>query len=178
MRGIWKRPEHFQSMGQLWKTNGAVAHIHCKLCVEGTSQSVIPGRCVSGDFAHLLEIMEPPYCSRTLSSLPAPSFLFSTAVPLFSFTVCLWIFIQKTASGTLPRFSFHHLTHHAHLPCLTFFFWRIISSWYCVGFCCTMKWISHMYTYIPSLLIHSSSHPSRSSQSPELTALHYTAALH
>jgi len=30
-----------------------------------------------------------------------------------------------------------------------FYYWNIIA---CVSFCCTMMWISHMYTYIPSLL--------------------------
>ena len=32
-----------------------------------------------------------------------------------------------------------------------FFYWSIIAL-QCVSFCCTMKWISYMYTYIPSLL--------------------------
>ena len=44
------------------------------------------------------------------------------------------------------------------LLCLTFLFflidlcWIKIASQYCVSFSCTTKWISHMHTYIPSLL--------------------------
>ena len=40
--------------------------------------------------------------------------------------------------------------------CLVFlnlfnFNWRIIALQYCVGFCHTAAWISHRYTYVPSL---------------------------
>ena len=47
-----------------------------------------------------------------------------------------------------------------------------------VSFCCTMKWISYMYTYVPSPL-HlpptTPPHPSRSSQSSELSSPCYSA---
>ena len=35
---------------------------------------------------------------------------------------------------------------------LFIFNWRTIALQYCVGFCHTSTWISHRYTYVPSLL--------------------------
>ena len=49
----------------------------------------------------------------------------------------------------------------------------------CVSFCCATERISHMYTYIPSLLdlppTFPPSHTCRSPQSTELSSLNYTA---
>ena len=40
------------------------------------------------------------------------------------------------------------------------FNWRITGLQYCVGFCHTVTWIIHQYTYVPSFLNHSpTSHP-------------------
>ena len=39
-----------------------------------------------------------------------------------------------------------------HFIFLIYFNWRIIASQCCVGFCHTSIWMSHRYTYIPSLL--------------------------
>ena len=33
-----------------------------------------------------------------------------------------------------------------------YFYWGIYALQYCVTFCCTMKWINYIYTYIPSVL--------------------------
>ena len=49
----------------------------------------------------------------------------------------------------------------------------------CVGFCCTIMWISHKYAYLPSIMSLPPtlpSHACRSSQSTELSSLCYTAA--
>ena len=60
---------------------------------------------------------------------------------------------------------------------LTFYNWSIIYL-QCVHFCCTIMWVSCMYTYIPSLLslppTPTLSHPSRSSQRTELRSLCYS----
>ena len=65
---------------------------------------------------------------------------------------------------------------------LIFFNWRIIALKHCVGFCHTSIWISHRYTYIPSLLkplsSPSPSQPSRLSQSTDLNSLCHTANSH
>ena len=55
------------------------------------------------------------------------------------------------------------------------FDWKIIALQCCVGFCHTSTWISHRYTYIPSLLnLPSISHPSRLSQSIKLSSVYHT----
>ena len=63
-----------------------------------------------------------------------------------------------------------------------FFYWSIIVFQCCISFHCTIKWISSMYTYIPSILdlppTFPPSHLSRSSQSTELSTLWYPAAFH
>ena len=59
--------------------------------------------------------------------------------------------------------------------------WGIIALQYWVGCCRTSPCISHRYTYFPSLLNLppiSPSHPSRPSQSTDLSSLCYIAASH
>ena len=65
------------------------------------------------------------------------------------------------------------------------FYWNIISFQWCIRFCCTTSWISHIYIYIhiypfslelPSHL-HPSSHPSRTqSWAPCITQRHPTSS--
>ena len=63
-----------------------------------------------------------------------------------------------------------------------YFNWRVIALKCCAGFCCTTTyglWIGHKYTCVPSVLSISPcppSHPSRSTQSTELSSWSYTAA--
>ena len=62
---------------------------------------------------------------------------------------------------------------------LIYFNWRIIALQCCVGFCHPSTWISHRYTYVPSLLdLPATFHTSRLSQSPRLSSLYYTATSH
>ena len=85
------------------------------------------------------------------------------------------------AINPLPDIWLANIFSHS-VSCLpTFFFhWSVIALPCCVSFCCAMKWISCMYTYIPWDLPTTSlpSHPSRSSQSFELSFLGFTADSH
>ena len=63
---------------------------------------------------------------------------------------------------------------------LFIFYWGIVALQCSVSFFCTVKWISHVCTYTPpsGTSLASPSHPSRSSQSTELSSLCSTAASH
>ena len=57
----------------------------------------------------------------------------------------------------IPRHKFSLITRwllpfSLFLHYLKIFYWRIIALQYCVGFCHVTMWISHKYTYVPSLL--------------------------
>ena len=59
------------------------------------------------------------------------------------------------------------------------FNWRIIALQYVVGFCHISTWISHRYTYIPSLLnLSPSSHLSRLAQGSGWSSLHHIENSH
>ena len=79
-----------------------------------------------------------------------------------------------------PNGTYHD--HELDLCSVFNFSWRIIALQYCVSFCRTSTWISHGYTYIPSLLPPlpppTTTHPFRLSQSTDLSSLHYTANSH
>ena len=65
---------------------------------------------------------------------------------------------------------------------IVYFNWRMIALQYWLGFCLITTWISHRYTYVPSLLnlppTPTPSHSSRLSQSTSLGSLSHTANSH
>ena len=71
----------------------------------------------------------------------------------------LWPSSWGSHPSTHPSTHTHtHTYTHSLLICFSFFlfkinfYWSIATSQCYVSFCCTAKWISCMYTYIPSLL--------------------------
>jgi len=70
----------------------------------------------------------------------------------------LSLYIQFCVVEVLSFSSFRKKTKTAFLKFI--FNWSITAFQYCVGFCYTSTWISHRYTYVPSLLtLHPISHP-------------------
>ena len=97
----------------------------------------------------------------------------------FSLSSLAWHGYITTIS---PLDSGNNLLTTPHIFVLFCFCWGKIALQCYVSFCCTAKWMSYTYTYIPSLLglppSPSPSHPSRSSQGTELSSLCYTAGSH
>ena len=79
-----------------------------------------------------------------------------------------WSFHQPwTPREKSMKWTWSHFSDKDFFFNLFIFNWRIIALQCCVGFCHTSTWISHRYTYIPSLL----KLPSNSHLPPHLTPL-------
>ena len=88
-----------------------------------------------------------------------------------------WLMFRSKSTRRGPTLSCVHSSNIYRVN-LVFFNWNIIAL-QCVSFCCTMKWISYKYTYIPPSWAslpptRSPSHPYESSQSTELIFLFYS----
>ena len=110
------------------------------------------------------------------------SFVMKSHLSSFS-NVCKWSFILcKNEVKWFSQYSIVWFYQTFFFLIYLFFNWRIIALQNFVVFCQTSTWVSHRYTYIPSLLIlppiSFPSHPSRLMQSPCLSFLSYTANSH
>ena len=127
--------------------------------------------------------MTKPSC---LSLYKSPHFPPAAAVLLHRLVVVLPVFLKS--SQYQPPLPCKELCIRPSLPQSSFFFfsfifisWRLITLQHCSGFCHTLTWISHGFTYMcyPSwspLLPPSPSHPSGSSQCTSTCLMHPTWA--
>ena len=77
---------------------------------------------------------------------PGPLFFF-----FFFFRIFVFISVLIILFCWINRLVFVMVTQ-VLLVFLINFYWRIVALQCCVSFYCTAKWISHTYTYMPSLL--------------------------
>ena len=90
---------------------------------------------------------------------------------------------EKNTVGSFVQLEMEGMQCSHQLFSFSFFNWSIIALQCSVSFCCTMKWISCMYTCVSSLL-DLPPHPStpsllsRSSQSTKLSFLYFIAGSH
>ena len=93
---------------------------------------------------------------------------------------------DQTCTPFIGKWNLNHWTI-KEVPISSYFFYLFIFNWiialqHCVGFCHTSVWISHRNTLFPpswtSVPPPSPPHPSRLSQSTELSSLFHTANSH
>ena len=96
------------------------------ICMRAESLWSCPAFCDPVDCTHQAPLSMGFSRQEHWSRLPCPS-------PSVIYTILPYIFS------------------HWHFWWLIFFNWRIITLRGCISFCCIMKWISYMYTYMPSL---------------------------
>ena len=87
-------------------------------------------------------------------------------------------YTSKRSKSIFPHKNVYRSVHNS---IILFYYWSIIALLVALVSAELMKWISYVYTYVPLLLCLPStppSHPSRPSQSPELSSLCNTASSH
>ena len=99
-------------------------------------------------FSNLLQIFKLIFWTYYYWIISILSLFGVQVIYIYIYIMNNFILINLISDGKWAYFFFTYY----YFSNVFIFNWRIIALQYCVGFCQTSTWISHRYTYVPSLL--------------------------